>query len=103
MEIYIKVFFRNEDNTPAVGLTPLPTVVLRKTVDKSLVLDNVLMDEVGEGWYKYLLTNYSPDIDYSGRGDGGIALGSNRYVPISSLPDFEDMILKIIKPTAKFN
>jgi hypothetical protein len=101
MSIYIKMFFKDENGDPALGLFPVLTG--RKTVDNSIILDTVLMDEIGDGWYKYLFEDYDPAIDYSFLADGGSILGSTRYVPASSFQDLEDVIDEIETPIADFD
>jgi len=40
----------------------------------ALVVTDVAMSEVGDGWYKYDFASYDPTLDYTVRCDGGASL-----------------------------
>ena len=88
---------QDEDGNPVTGITPILTA--RKTVDNSIVLNNVSMDEIGDGWYKYLFDNYDPETDYCFLADGGSQLESMRYVAASSFQDLQNLE----NPTVNFD
>lgn len=58
---------------PAVGLTPLPTLLIWEVdgVTETLVVPSAAMNEVGDGFYQYLFTTYDPTKEYVFRVDGG--------------------------------
>jgi hypothetical protein len=58
---------------PAVGLTPLPTLLIWEVngVTETLVVPSAPMTEVGSGFYQYLFSSYDPSKEYVFRVDGG--------------------------------
>ncbi len=58
---------------PAVGLTPLPTLLIWSVTGTSqtLVVPSASLEEVGDGFYQYLFSNYDPTQEYVFRIDGG--------------------------------
>ncbi len=73
----ILAFFTN-GGLPLTGLSP--TIRIRDLADNSLVVTDLSMTEVGDGYYKYNFSAYDLDKDYSIRCDGGDTLpNSDRY------------------------
>src|SRR5271157_5394136 len=58
---------------PAVGLSPLPTLLIWSVTGntETLVVPSASMNEVGDGFYQYLFTLYDPTQEYVFRVDGG--------------------------------
>lgn len=58
---------------PAVGLTPLPTLLIWQVdgVTEILVVPSATMNEIGDGFYQYLFSTYDPTKEYVFRVDGG--------------------------------
>jgi hypothetical protein len=74
----IIIAFFTDSGSPKTGLSP--TIRKRKLSDDSLVVTDVAMTEVGDGFYKYSFSAYDRTLDYAIRVDGGAALADNdRY------------------------
>ena len=87
--------FFTEDGTPKTGLSP--TIRVRKA-DGTLVITDVEMSEVGDGFYKYDFDTYDEDEDYCIRADGTNTLsGAERYVFSTNETAGVGKILKIEK------
>lgn len=56
-----------------------PTIRIRDLSDNSLVVEDEVMSEVGDGFYKYVFSGYTDNVEYAIRADGGSALGPARY------------------------
>lgn len=58
---------------PAVGLSPLPTLLIWSVTGttETLVVPSAVMNEVGSGFYQYLFSLYDPTQEYVFRIDGG--------------------------------
>jgi hypothetical protein len=58
---------------PAVGLSPLPTLLIWSVTGsgETLVVPSAAMNEVGDGFYQYLFSAYDPTQEYVFRVDGG--------------------------------
>ena len=67
----ILAFFTNS-GVPALGLTP--TIRIRDVSDNSLLINDAVMSEVGDGNYKYDYVAYDLNKNYSIRCDGGVVL-----------------------------
>lgn len=67
----ITAFF-TENGIPKTGLSP--TIRIRTLSDNVLVITDVAMTEVGDGFYKYDFTTYDGTVGYSIRCDGGATL-----------------------------
>lgn len=81
--------FFSEDGLPKTGLTPL--IKIRDLSDDSIVINNAAMDEVADGFYKYVFT-YQAYKQYTVVVDGGNTLiDAERYV-FTSLPGDIDNI-----------
>lgn len=69
-KVWIAAFF-TEDNAPATGLSPLPTIRIRDLADDSLEVTDADMAEVGDGVYKYDFSTFASAKDYGIRCDAG--------------------------------
>ena len=58
----IATAFENDDGTPVEGLSP--TIRIRDMTDRSLVIDDDPMVEVGDGGYDYVFAGYDPTHEY---------------------------------------
>lgn len=58
---------------PAIGLSPLPTLLVWQVdgITETLVIPSATMNEVGSGFYQYLFSTYDPTKEYVFRVDGG--------------------------------
>ena len=65
----ITAHFTNE-GVPLLAPANAPTIRLRRTDTKALVVTDVAMTEVGDGNYLYLVTSSDPQLDYVVRADG---------------------------------
>jgi hypothetical protein len=68
--------FRN-NGTPVTGLSP--TIDIYRLSDDTLVVDDGVMVEVANGWYKYEFTDangYDPREDFVYDADGGVTISS---------------------------
>ena len=72
----ISAFF-TENGIPKTGLSP--TIRIRTLSDNVLVITDVLMAEVGDGFYKYDYVAYDGTLDYAVRCDSVTLTGSERY------------------------
>jgi hypothetical protein len=80
--MYILTYF-TENGSPKTGLSA--TIRIRDLSDNSLVITDVSMSEVGDGFYKYDFSTYDNTVDYSIRCDGGAVLTDDeRYTYASS-------------------
>jgi len=69
--------FFTSDSNPATGLNP---AIKFYNVSSGAIIDTGTMTEVGDGFYKYTLTNYTGSVSYIARADGGATLtGRERY------------------------
>lgn len=61
------------NGAPAIGLSPLPTLIIYSVTGttQTVVVSGVSMVEVGSGFYQYLFTAYDPTQEYVFRADGG--------------------------------
>jgi hypothetical protein len=72
-------FFVTLNGTPQIGLTPLPTITVYDSVTNAVVLTGNTQ-EVGGGFYKYVMPALSPTIDYVIVADAGSGFpDSDRY------------------------
>src|SRR5277367_1870633 len=64
---------------PAVGLSPLPTLLIWSVTGTSetLVIPSAAMNEVGDGFYQYLFSAYDSTQEYVFRVDGGSTYASD--------------------------
>ena len=89
----VTAYFSNA-GTSATGLSP--TIRIRNVASKALIIMDEAMTEVGDGWYKYVFSNYVIGTDYVIRCDGTATLsGADRYVVASSAGE-TDLIRKIL-------
>jgi len=42
---------------PAIGMSPLPTIRIRRISDNTLVVTDATMTELGDGWYTFDFTS----------------------------------------------
>jgi hypothetical protein len=71
--------FFTEFGIPKTGLTP--TIKIRKLSDKSLIVTDAAMEEVGDGFYTYSFTSATDFEKYAFLCDGGSSLPiEERYV-----------------------
>ena len=76
--MYITSFITDRD-VPALGLTP--TIRVRQVSDGQLVVTDMPMTEVGDGWYRYDFIGYDSKVNYVIRVDGGPTLAdADRYM-----------------------
>lgn len=87
MSKYIIMSFDNQDG-PITGLTP--SLRGRRVDNGSIILNGVSMEEIGDGFYRYLWTGYDPNILCVFFADGGEPLGMDRYSKAWQLQDLED-------------
>jgi hypothetical protein len=75
--MWISAFFTNGGN-PVTGLSP--SIRIRDVSNNNLIVTDVSMNEVGDGFYKYDFIFFNIDDDYVIRCDAGITLsGTDRY------------------------
>lgn len=70
--------FSLSDGTPATGIAS-GTVHIRDTNSGELLVNSGALIEVGDGFYKFVFTEYTSSINYTIRFDGTSALGASRY------------------------
>jgi hypothetical protein len=61
-----------EHNVPKTGLTP--TIRIRQVSDNALIVEDEVMTEVGEGFYKYTVSSVTDFEKYTVRCYGGASL-----------------------------
>ena len=92
--ITITANFRDDAGVPATGLSPVLTVWSITGSPNVLEIGgspDTIMEEVGNGFYKFNFSAYNPRIDYLFLADGGATLATTRFVDSSSeIPDPED-------------
>ena len=92
--ITITANFRDSGGVPATGLSPVLTVWSVTGSPNILEIGgspDTIMEEVGNGFYKFNFSAYDPRIDYLFLADGGDTLSTTRFVDSSSeIPDPED-------------
>jgi len=72
------VTFFTENGIPKTGLSP--TIKIRRVSDGHLMVNSDPMDDIGDGWYRYIFTTYHIGTDYVVVCDGTSTLtGSERY------------------------
>lgn len=87
MTLRVTAFFYDSSGSPEVpaeGLSPLPTIRIRRLSDNALVVTDDAMTEVGDGFYQYDFGAGSPEIfeqveDYAARAFAGTLTGRDRY------------------------
>lgn len=79
--MWVLSFFENEGG-PVTGLSPLIKIIDIAT--DIAVIDNSLMNEVGDGFYKYYFEDYDQNSDYAIICDSVTLSGSSRYSYASS-------------------
>ena len=67
----------SENGSPKTGLSP--TVDIIDLFDDSVVVNDGVMTEVGQGWYKYVFAGYDNAKDYATLCDSVTLVGSERY------------------------
>lgn len=86
------------DSIPAVGLSPLPTLLIWEVdgTSETLVIPSASMSEVGDGFYQYLFSSYVDGTQYVFRVDGGTTYAldnAERYqagsIEVATLTDAE--------------
>ena len=88
MSQWITATFLNDDGTQATGLHP--TIIIINLADNSKVINGDVMEEVGNGIYKYLFSGYDDSISYYFICDSGIqilgrySVGSNEVRQIGT-------------------
>ena len=50
-------FDKTGGGSPATGMSPLPTIRIRRISDNTLVVTDVSMVELGDGWYNFDFTS----------------------------------------------
>lgn len=66
------------NGSPALGL-PSASVRIRDANSGELLVTDDSLVEVGDGFYKYVFTDYTSSMNYTIRLDGGDILGQQRY------------------------
>ncbi len=88
MSLRISAFFFDSSGSPqlpAAGLSPLPTIRIRRLSDNALVVTDDIMTEVGDGFYQYDFGAGSPEIfdqgeEYAARAfAGALTTPRDRY------------------------
>ena len=70
--------FSNSDGSPATGIAS-SSIRIRDANSSEVLIDEDALTEIGDGFYRYVFTDYSASINYVMRFDGGSALGAGRY------------------------
>jgi len=70
--------FSNSDGSPATGIAS-SSIRIRDANSSEVLVDEETLTEIGDGFYRYVFTDYSASINYVMRFDGGPALGAGRY------------------------
>ncbi len=63
---------------PALGLAST-SVNIRDANSGELIISGGLLEELGDGFYKYVFSEYTSSVNYAIRFDGTSALGAGRY------------------------
>jgi hypothetical protein len=90
----VTAFFRTNTGDPSTGLVPTIRIwsvaVGSPAIDTLVVTDN--MEEVGDGFYRYIFDAYDPFVEYLFRADGGVGLNSDRRYVVGGTesPDPEE-------------
>ncbi len=70
--------FLLSNGSPALGLVST-SVNIRDANSGELIISGGLLEELGDGFYKYLFSEYTSSVSYAIRFDGTSTLGSGRY------------------------
>ena len=68
--MWILAFF-TDNGEPATGINPLPVIRIREIATGALVVNDVSMQETGDGFYAYDFSTYDSEKDYAFRCDAG--------------------------------
>lgn len=90
MQTKIITSFFTRNSNPATGLSPTIRIWTITDGTQSLVITNEPMIEVGDGFYKYIFTDYDSAFDYAIRTDGGATLRTAERYQVSSNESFAD-------------
>lgn len=76
MAIITKTFVAafTSGGSPATGLTPLPTITIRRVSDNVAVISGESATEIGDGWYKYDFVAFDTTEAYVATWNGGSSL-----------------------------
>lgn len=58
----VETTFTKDGGKPATGL--LPTITIMNSSDSSVIVNQVVMSEIGNGGYKFDFTDFDESIDY---------------------------------------
>lgn len=71
--------FITANGIPQIGLSPLPTIKIYDAVTNTLLITDVT-EEIGGGFYKYVIATLNPDVNYLAVVDAGASFAdSDRY------------------------
>lgn len=89
--MWVLASFTN-NGAPAVGLNPLPVIRIRDISTGALVVADVPMAEVGDGFYAYDFSAQDVEKDYAFRCDGGSTLSDSERYTFGSSGQHDEVI-----------